>query len=119
MRVASLLWGEIRGLPDSVAGDVQLLRYVRSCRGDVGRAVEKLQKCLAWRQDNDVDVVRQAIIENDWSFETLPGAAELQAAAPPQSATTSAPLVVAEEIPCGAAKEMSCAAWCLRQKWLC
>ncbi len=49
LRVASLLWGEIRGLPDSVAGDVQLLRHVRSCCGDVGRAIEKLRKCLAWR----------------------------------------------------------------------
>lgn len=57
-----------------VHGDVRLLRFLRAFKYDVKEASERYQEFLVWRQQENIDAIRSAVITNNWTPEEIPNA---------------------------------------------
>ena len=58
-------------VPDDIGGDVKLLRFLRKAKQNVDEALRGFQSMLEWRERNGVNAVRERLIAEDASVESL------------------------------------------------
>lgn len=58
-------------VPDDVGGDIKLLRFLRKSDNNIDQAVRGVQSMLEWRDQNHVNEIRERLIAENASIESL------------------------------------------------
>lgn len=58
-------------VPDDVGGDIRLLRFLRKSNNNIDQAVRGFQSMLEWRDQNRVNEIREKLISENASIESL------------------------------------------------
>ena len=67
------LSADLAALPPwpELVGDIRLLRYLRKCNGESEAAVRLYQSTIVWRRENDVDRIREDIVQNRLTIQDI------------------------------------------------